>query len=1565
MRILLIILLTLSGFLAKATNYYISTAAGSNDMNNGLSIGTAWRSLTKASLQSYNPGDSILLRSGDTLYGTLRITRNGTVANPIVISSFGVGARPMISGMSLMHDWIGVVGRTNVYQCNVDSTLKVDCNVLTINGVPQHVGRTPWMVYNKATDSSLIAFVLTGTPSYVGTELVFRNNAYAAQRCLVTSQVGNTVKYSQTGTRAIDAGQRVVSFPISDSLSGFFFQRFSNSLDVNGEWYYNKTANTMQMYSTVDPNTLTIKASYVDTLIALDAHSWVTMNNLALDGATMYGAAANGGDGLVLQNCTVTNSTKGVMFWNVNKSKVISNIFNNIFNNAILCSNNQRKQMDIIDNTITNVGQLFGMGLYWSDNNFNGIVGKTSGDSSANYVNIVGNVVRNVGLCGIKYQGSNVTVRRNLIDTFCNQLDDNGGIYTFAQNRVYFPNIFVNRIVDSNIVIHGVGAPIGTPGNSGIDVGGIYDDDQSDSLNHKHNLVAFVAGNAFQCNTPRYVQITDNTIFGCDWGIAIGRYKHSPDTIHNSDGTITVIPEPIPSLTGNIVKKNIIYQTNGTSQYIASHANTDLTSPSMTRFQSITNMAYMDSNWISNLKTQGFMYFPNPIYTLQVWKDSTTHDRASILPPVSYTGTNVRLEYNASMVPKTVTFTDSSKIDPKGVVYNNFATIPAWSSLILINNGLVPVTNIPPVPNAGSDKAITLPVNTISVTGSATDADGTISSHIWAPAGTNPAAAVIATPMSYTTTINGMTVAGTYKFQLIVTDDQGSTKMDTMQVVVSPVPNISPTAITSADTTMTLPANSATLSSSGSFDPDGIISSRGWVKISGPATGTLVTPSGSTTVFNNLVAGIYKIELTVTDNLGATGKDTVTVIVNPAANIPPSVEAGTPKSITLPTSSVSEVATVSDSDGSVASISWSNNVGNPTTAIFTPGNSSTTTISNMTVAGTYNFTITVTDNQGAVSTDGLQVVVSPISNVAPVANAGTDITVVQPATTTTLNGSGTDADGSIAGYSWRKILGGAVTIASTNTASTGLSGLSLGTYQFELTVTDNGGLTNKDTVQVVVNAPPNQAPTASAGPPQNLTLPVSSATLTSAASTDPEGQTMTRQWSYISGPISPIGIIFSNATGITTGVSGMSIVGQYTYLVRVTDPGLLFSEALVVVTVNPALPPPNQSPTADAGGDRGITLPTNSLVFTAVASSDPEDGAVSGWSWVQISGPNSATNSNPTAQVTTIGVLIQGTYRFRLTVSDHLGATGSIVVTITVNQAANVLPTAGAGVNQTLILPTSTTTLVGTSSDIDGTVASNIWTQIDGPNIAIMATPNSLSNAISGLIVGIYDFQMEVTDDRGGKSQATVKITVQLAPNINPVANAGTNIIIMLPTSSATLSGSGTDADGTVDFYRWTKKSGPGSGIISTPDAASTTLTGLVQGDYIFTLTITDNRGGTSQDDVQVTVKAANQSPVATITPVNPITLPINSVTLFGFGTDSDGTIQSFHWAKVLGPTGGDIISPDSATTVIGNLVEGLYLYELTVTDNSGAMGVKAVTVRVNAVPNPSQYYKLRWIRVF
>jgi hypothetical protein len=90
-----------------------------------------------------------------------------------------------------------------------------------------------------------------------------------------------------------------------------------------------------------------------------------------------------------------------------------------------------------------------------------------------------------------------------------------------------------------------------------------------------------------------------------------------------------------------------------------------------------------------------------------------------------------------------------------------------------------------------------------------------------------------------------------------------------------------------------------------------------------------------------------------------------------------------------------------------------------------------------------------------------------------------------------------------------------------------------------------------------------------------------------------------------------------------------------------------------------------------------------------------------------------------------------------------------------------------------------------------------------------------------------------------------------------------------------------------------------------------------------------------------------NQPPTAEAGPSKIIQLPVSNVTLIGSGTSPNGSISSYLWNKVSGPNNPTIVNPVSATTVINNLVAGVYVFQLRVTDNLGLSATDTTSVTV------------------
>ena len=889
----------------------------------------------------------------------------------------------------------------------------------------------------------------------------------------------------------------------------------------------------------------------------------------------------------------------------------------------------------------------------------------------------------------------------------------------------------------------------------------------------------------------------------------------------------------------------------------------------------------------------------------------------------------------------------------------NFTANPNMYEWFLSNKRgtTAPPTNTPPVANAGAAQIITLPLNTVTLTGSGSGTNGaTISSYFWTKT-SGPAAGTISVPLLNTTLVTGL-VQGTYVFTLTVTDNHGLTATSSVTITVNPLPvNQAPTANAGGNINITLPTNSTILNGSASSDPDGTITTYAWTKTSGPAGYTIANPGSANTALTNLTQGTYVFTLQVTDNAGASATSNATVTVNAAANQLPVANAGGNINITLPATSTTLNGTASsDADGTITTYAWTKTSGPSSYNIVNPGSASTA-LNNLS-QGVYVFTLNVTDNAGGTASSTVTVTVNAAANQPPVAVAGSDASITLPANATNLVGTGSnDPDGTITTYAWTKTSGpSSYNIVNPALASTWLTNLVQGVYVFKLTVTDNAGATASSSLTVTVNAAPNQPPTANAGSSINITLPTNSTTLNGSGSTDADGTIASYAWSKTSGP-SAYNIV--NAGSSTTALNNL-VQGTYIFTLLVTDNAGATASSIVTVTVNAAPPPANQSPVAIAGSNVNITLPANNTILDGSASNDP-DGTIATYAWTKISGPATFNITSAGSASTSITNLVQGVYVFSLQVTDNGGAAASSTVTVTVNAApppppVNQPPVANAGGNINLTLPTNSTTLYGnSSSDTDGAIATFAWTKTSGPSTYTITDPAAAVTTLTGLVQGTYVFTLTVTDNAGASASATVTVNVAQAANQSPTANAGGNIDITLPTNSTILNGSASsDPDGTIATYAWTKTSGPASYSLSNAGSANTVLNNLVQGVYVFTLTVTDNAGASASATATVNVvQAANQAPTANAGSNIDLVLPVNSTILNGSASsDPDGTVATYAWSKASGPASYSFSNAGSATIALNNLTEGVYVFMLQVTDNAGATATSNVTVTVNPKPN-------------
>ncbi|MCU0333877.1 MAG: PKD domain-containing protein [Chitinophagaceae bacterium] len=652
--------------------------------------------------------------------------------------------------------------------------------------------------------------------------------------------------------------------------------------------------------------------------------------------------------------------------------------------------------------------------------------------------------------------------------------------------------------------------------------------------------------------------------------------------------------------------------------------------------------------------------------------------------------------------------------------------------------------------------------------------------------------------------------------------------------------NFPPIARAGANQSITLPANSVSLSGATSSDPENGSLSYAWRKIAGPTPAVIGTPAGSTTSVGGLVAGVYQIELAVTDNTGQVGRDTVQVtVVNPLPNVLPVANAGSDLTIDLPLNTITLDGTQSnDADGSIEQYNWrlvsgpvSFNIANPAAAV--------TQVTGL-KKGTYVFELRVTDNEGGQQTDTRQVIVNnPNPNIAPVANAGPDQTVALPTNTVMLNaGASSDADGELVSYLWEYVSGPAgATITNAQAVQTFVNNLVQGTYVFRLTVQDDSSATGTDLISVQVNP----IPTAS----------TRFVRVNLFGGANPQTTGGWNNWningSGLSNLTSPA-LQYDNgaASGITAVLSFTQAISDNgaDYGGTMCPPGVLRYTSHATINRTITIRGLNNNATyslALFASRRATTTNANSTRF-AVGTQN-----------VTVGTDNNRTNAallenlRPTNGQLVVSINKVNTFNY---------INGFVLTETVPPPPGNQAPVARAGNDQTITLPNNTANLNGSaSSDADGTIATFEWNKIAGPESFIITNGLTATPTLSGLVAGVYDFQLRVTDNNGVSGFDTVRIVVSGTLPQPPVARAGNDITVYVPVSTTQLSGIGSfDPDGSIVSYNWRQDFGPTETILTTPTAVSTGVSNLLEGEYSFILTVRDNTGLETEDTLRVHV---------------------------------------------------------------------------------------------------------------
>lgn len=523
---------------------------------------------------------------------------------------------------------------------------------------------------------------------------------------------------------------------------------------------------------------------------------------------------------------------------------------------------------------------------------------------------------------------------------------------------------------------------------------------------------------------------------------------------------------------------------------------------------------------LDGLAVTGYGYDPDGTISTKTWSQTSG--------PASVTFTSAS-SFSTSILGMTAI---GAYVIRLTVTDNSGATSYSEFTITVVTAG----SNANPTVTASADQTITLPSSSVSISQSATDSDGSIVSYAWSKLS---GSGTITNSSTATTTVTGLD-KGITRLEARATDNDDGIGRDTLTITVNPPTVATVTSVAGPD--QSISSSSATLMGYGIP----------------PTTGGYNLLLYSEQVDNAAAwaGNAGSINVTANQANDLEGNNTMEMITTTAANDGYWGETRTVNpSSTYTLSFDVKRGTATDVNWGIRDQSNFNDLVPPTSYYSLTSASGVTRVqlSFTTTASTTSITVHPV-YKGATGTVYIgRVQLAPSSS---------DMYHV---TTTTAYTAG-NTTGTITGTVWRKLTGPSCTITTPSSDTTTVTGLSSGTYTFELEVTDNAAATARDTIQLTVSGadvtPPtvnSHTPTASA---TNVTL---SSNVVINFSEDLAGASVTSSSVYITGitgSVSESGGVVTinptsdlaysttytvNVTTAVTDVAGNALASNYTY----------------------------------------------------------------------------------------------------------------------------------------------------------------------------------------------------------------------------------------------------------------------------------------------------------------------------------------------------------------------------------------------------------------------------------
>lgn len=486
-----------------ATDYYFSSSSGddNNTTAQAQNPSSPWRSLEKLNSisNSLKAGDRILFKKGDVFIGNLKISRGGSSGTPIIYTSYGSGAKPVITAMEKVKTWRSV--GNGIYEAGVNLQEGENIQILAIDGGLQEIGRYPNI--DEQDEGYLTIEGVNGDLSIRGTslpvnfaggEVVIRKNNWIIDRHEIVNSYGNTLNFLTNPNSSYSPQQGY----------GYFIQNHINTLDKFGEWTYSQSSRKVYVYfGSRRPEDYEIEIARGSNLVDVSKYIGnLNFNNLNFVGSNGNLINFENSNNIKLEDCDFKFAGENAIYGHTTPDiEIRENSIDFSLSGGIFLQFGTPRTL-IEDNVISHTMPFQGMSQS-SDLRGNAIYVAADANNSI----IARNQIRNTGFNGIHFGGNYTVVKNNFIDNFCLFKQDGGGIYTNSDGFTTINN--TGREIEGNIITRGVGFT----GGSSIDyklVEGIYIDDNSMGIRISGNTLSDIAGRGIYFHNCRNVEVYDN-----------------------------------------------------------------------------------------------------------------------------------------------------------------------------------------------------------------------------------------------------------------------------------------------------------------------------------------------------------------------------------------------------------------------------------------------------------------------------------------------------------------------------------------------------------------------------------------------------------------------------------------------------------------------------------------------------------------------------------------------------------------------------------------------------------------------------------------------------------------------------------------------------------------------------------------------------------------------------------------------------------------------------------------------------------------------------------------------